>query len=303
MRGWSRIRSISAGDSGPFLEQDRVGDADLADVVHRRRDLEHVHRLGTEPEVLADQRRVLRHPHQVIAGRLVAEFAGLRELGERLELALVNLGHRLVDLVLQHARLVGQHDLVPAKLEQVRAARARLVVVERLDEEVGRARLERVVTDLAVVDDGDHDDRNVHAMRERAQLLDELDAVELRQLVVGEDDVDAIVARELQCARRCVEQLEVELAVDLPDDLGEQQPAREQIVDDQDRVALRTRERELRHDSGGRDWVTCLYRRHGLPLRGVRPSGEPDARTFAPHKARTVPPRFPYSLHARGRAG
>ena len=213
--------------------------------MHRRGDLEHVHGLRAEAEVLADQRRILRHPHQVIAGRLVAELAGLRELGERLELALVDLGDRLVDLVLQHARLVRQHDLVPAQLEQVGAAGARLVVVERLDQEVGRAGLERVVADLAVVDDGDHDDRHVDAMRQRAQLLDELDAVELGQLVIGEDDVDAVVARELERARRRVEQLEVQLAVDLPDDLGEQQAAREQVVDDQDGVALRAREREL----------------------------------------------------------
>ena len=167
----------------------------------------------------------LRHPHQVIAGRLVAELAGLGELGERLELALVDLGDRLVDLVLQHARLVGQHDLVPAQLEQVGAAGARLVVVERLDQEIGGAGLERVVADLAVVDDGDHDDRHVDAMGQGAQLLDELDAVEFGQLVIGEDDVDAVVARELERARRRVEQLEVQLAVDLPDDLGEQQAA------------------------------------------------------------------------------
>jgi len=57
--------------------------------------------------MLAGQRRVPRHPHEVIAGRLVAELAGLRELGEGLELTLVNFGHRLVDLVLEHPRLVG----------------------------------------------------------------------------------------------------------------------------------------------------------------------------------------------------
>ena len=108
---------------------------------------------------------ILRHPHQVIAGRLVAEFAGLGELRQRFQLALVHLGDRLVDLVLQHARLVGQHDLVAAELQQVRAARARLVLVERLDQEVGRAGLESVVADPAVVDDGDDDDRNVDAVR------------------------------------------------------------------------------------------------------------------------------------------
>ena len=235
--------------SGPSFSRIGVGDADLADVVHRRGDFEHVHRLRAEAEVLADQRRVLRHARQVIAGVLVAELAGLGELGERLELALVDLGDRLVDLVLQHARLVGQHDLVAAQLEQVGAAGARLVVVERLDQEIGGAGLERVVADLAVVDDGDHDDRHVDAMGQGAQLLDELDAVELGQLVIGEDDVDAVVARELERARRRVEQLEVQLAVDLADDLREQQAAAEQVVDDQDGVALRPREREFGHDA------------------------------------------------------
>jgi len=42
----------------------------------------------------------------------------------------------------------------------------------------------------------------------------------LGQLVVGEDDVDAIVARELERARRRVEELEVQLPVDLADDFG-----------------------------------------------------------------------------------
>jgi hypothetical protein len=160
----------------------------------------------------------------------------------------VNLRDRLVDLVLQDARLIGKDDLVAAKLEQVRAARTGLVVVERLDQEIGRAGLQRVVTDLAIVDDGDHDDRNVDAMGQRPQLFDELDAVELGQLVVGENDVDAVVAREFKRARRGVEQLEVQLAVDLADDLGQQEPAGEEIIDDQNGVALRPREGELGYD-------------------------------------------------------
>ncbi len=89
------------------------------------------------------------HAHQVIAGRLVAELAGLRQLGQCLEFAFVNLGHRRVDLVLQYTRLIGQDDLVSAQFEQIGAASARLVLVERLDQEVGRAGFERVVADLA----------------------------------------------------------------------------------------------------------------------------------------------------------
>jgi hypothetical protein len=41
---------------------------------------------------------------------------------------------------------------VPAQLQQVGAARARFVLVERLDQEIGRAAFERVVADLAIVD-------------------------------------------------------------------------------------------------------------------------------------------------------
>src|SRR5205085_5416640 len=86
-------------------------------------------------------------------------------------------------------------------------------------------------------------------MRQRAQLPHELDAVELGQLVVGENHVDAVGARVLQRPARRVEELEVELAVDLPDDLREQQPAAEEIVDDDNGVALCARKRELGDDA------------------------------------------------------
>jgi hypothetical protein len=177
---------------------------------------------------------------------------GLGELRQRLELALVDFGDGLVDLVLQHARLVGQHDLVPAQLEQVGAARARLVLVERLDQEIGGAGFERVVADLAVIDDGDDDDRHVDAVGQGADLLHELDAVELGELVIGQHDVDAIVAREFERARRRVEELEVQLAVDLADNFGQQEPARKEVVDDQHRVALGAGKRKFRDDSGAR---------------------------------------------------
>ena len=84
----------------------------------------------------------------MIAGGLVAEFTGLGQLGQGLEFAFVDLGYRLVHLVLQHARLVGQHDLVPAQFQQVGAAGARLVFVQRLDQEIGGTRFEGVVADL-----------------------------------------------------------------------------------------------------------------------------------------------------------
>ena len=85
----------------------------------------------------------------------------------------------LVDLVLQHASLVGKHDLVSAKIQEVGAPRTRFVFVQRLDQEVRRACFERFVAHPSIVDDRDDHNRNIHAMRERPDLPHELNAVEL----------------------------------------------------------------------------------------------------------------------------
>jgi hypothetical protein len=127
-------------------------------------------------------------------------------------------------------------------------------------------------------------------MGQGADLLHELDAVELGQLVIGEDDVDAVVARELERARRRVEQLEVELAVDLAHDLREQQAAREQIVDDQDRVPLRAGKCELRNDPGARHGCSELCA-HGFPPTFVIMAygkAVPQQRCHPPRRARVA---------------
>ena len=61
---------------------------------------------GASPSCDPISDEYLRHADKMIAGRLVAEFAGLRKLGQRFQLAFMNLGDRLVDLVLENARLV-----------------------------------------------------------------------------------------------------------------------------------------------------------------------------------------------------
>jgi hypothetical protein len=83
-------------------------------------------------------------------------------------------------------------------------------------------------------------------------LLHELDAVEFRKLEIGEDHVDAVLARVLQRSARRVEQLQIQLRIDLTDDFRKQQTAAEQIVDDEDGIALRSREGEFRDHAGNR---------------------------------------------------
>jgi hypothetical protein len=104
------------------------------------------------------------------------------------------------------------------------------------------------VADATIIDDRDHHDGNVDAMGKRANAAHKFDAIELRQFVVRQDQVNAVVASVLKRSRWSFEEFEVQFAVDLPDDLGQQQPTAEQVVDDQHRIALRTYQGKLGND-------------------------------------------------------
>ena len=180
---------------------------------------------------------------------------------------------------------------------------------------------ERVVADLAVVDDGDDDDRNIDAVSQAADLLHELDAVEFGQLEIGEDHVHAILPRVLQRPARRVEELQVQLGVDLADDFGDQQPAAEQVVDDEDGIALGSREGELRDHAGSlgrnetarRTWIPFRVMRHAgydsrhsdkaivMPLRRIRPRGR--RRRWSRSRWRCGPPGVASTSAAAARVG
>ena len=49
-------RRIFIGIERALLEEDRVGDSDLADVVHRRGEFQNVHGLGRQSDIDANQR-------------------------------------------------------------------------------------------------------------------------------------------------------------------------------------------------------------------------------------------------------
>jgi hypothetical protein len=88
-------------------------------------------------------------------------------------------------------------------------------------------------------------------MRQAADLLHELDAVEFGQLEIGQHHVHAVLARILERTARRVEELQVELGVDLPHDFRNQQAAAEEVIDDQHGIALGAGEGELRDHAGG----------------------------------------------------
>src|SRR5262249_56000805 len=106
----------------PGVLQDAVRDPDLADVVHRRRELDRILFRRGETDAPGDQRGILRHPDQVHSGHLVALLGRLRQAKQGLDLAPAQLARRLVDLLLQDPRSVLLQDLVAAPPEPVAAA-------------------------------------------------------------------------------------------------------------------------------------------------------------------------------------
>ena len=80
------------------LQQDRVGDRDLADVVQRCRVAEPLAELAVEPGLLGEQRREAPDPLDVRAGVLVAELDRHRQAPHGLRLRDLELGERPVQL-------------------------------------------------------------------------------------------------------------------------------------------------------------------------------------------------------------
>ena len=75
------------GGMGAGLEQDQIGDADFADVVHRRGRLDFFALVRAKIQFLGDQATVFRHTNNVITGIFVAIFTGLRQLEQRFAFA------------------------------------------------------------------------------------------------------------------------------------------------------------------------------------------------------------------------
>ena len=185
-----------------------VREADLADVVQRRGELDRLRLLRVQADRLGDQARVARHADDVVAGFLVAELAGVREAEQRLLLALPHLVRRLLDHALEQPALVLQRELLPAQREQVPAAREAFARVDRLGQEVRDPGIERGVAHLPVVVHGDHHDRHVRVFGQQAEPADELDAVDLRHLVVDQDQVRGVGRRPAHRVDRALERLD-----------------------------------------------------------------------------------------------
>ena len=229
------------------LEQDPVGDADLADVVHRARDPDVLCALGVEPGEPGEQGAVEAHADDVLARLLVAELGRPREAADRLlaEAAQLEVGGlQLGDRVAKRRRAL-EHGLlellaVAAVLDLERAAAQgvadvddQLVRLEGLEDVAVGAEVDRDLGEAAVVHAGDHDDGGFGVLREH--LAREVDSRLAGHVHVGEDERDRPFLQRSPAGGGA---LGGDAVVALrAEQAGEQGPDLILVVDDQDPVA------------------------------------------------------------------
>jgi hypothetical protein len=121
-----------------------------------------------------------------------------------------------------------------AEREEVARADHDLEVVHRALEEVGGAGVQRPQAEGAVVVGGDDHQRDVPVVRHRAEAPGELGPVHARHLVVGDDQIDAVVLQPLQRVRRVGEHLCGNAVLDRRGQPGVDVPVGGAVVEDQD---------------------------------------------------------------------
>ncbi len=232
------------------LEQDLVGDADLADVVQRRGELDRLRLVVLESQSVGDQPRIARHADQVVARLFVAEFAGAGKAQKGLLFALPHLARCILDHVLEQPPAVFQHQVLAAQCEQVAATRQALARVHRLGEEVGDAGIERRVAHLAIVVHRHHHDRHMLVARQRAQALHQFDAVHVRHHVIDQHQVGDVARRPDHRVHRAGEALDHHALIKAAHHLLENGATGRLVVDHHDRVLRRRQDPHLRlrHD-------------------------------------------------------
>jgi len=161
------------GAQRPRLEENRVRDGELAEVVQSACD---THRVGVEPERRGEQRAVLAHPLDVRPG---LGFAVLDRLGQpqyRLLLRHAEARQRVVgdrraleDPVLQLGPVRPRFDLRVPSMQRVVDGDHDVVALERLDDVAVGADVERDLRHLGVIGPAHHDHDEVRtATRELA---------------------------------------------------------------------------------------------------------------------------------------
>ncbi len=179
------------------LEQNGVRNTDFANIMQGCRLNDDIAGIFIQIEPPGNFQGITRHPEYVVARSLITVLAGLGQAHQGFLLTgrcgLRGLGNK----PLQHPRTVG-YLLLMLMQQQVAAARLAFIMIERPGQEIGSAGLQCFVADLAVMNHGYHDYRNILAAFDRTNPAYQFHAVHLRHLVIGDQQIRNIELAILQ---------------------------------------------------------------------------------------------------------
>jgi hypothetical protein len=168
------------------LEQDGIGDADLADVVHRRRVEDDAGRFVAQPVGEGNQAGVMAHAQDVVAGLVVLEFGGPAKAADDLLAGGQQFQRALLDHALQFARLVVEGEVgAHPRLDDGRA--------DRFGDVVDGAGLQAALFVFGAAHRGDEDDRDASPIRIGFETPADFQTADPRHHDVEQDQVGRFV--------------------------------------------------------------------------------------------------------------
>ena len=177
------------------LQQQVVGDADLADVVQPRRVADE-RRLGwIHAELEREQLARPADPVGVLPGRVVAVLGREREAVEHLELRVLELARALHYALVQEVVGALELDAQVARLQEVAHAQQHLGHVDRLGQEIACAERQRAAFRVGRDVGGEHEHRHpVGLLGEEDDVLEDLRTAASRHVPVQQHQVGRLLA-------------------------------------------------------------------------------------------------------------
>ena len=145
------------------------------------------------------------------------------------------------DALLERGRLLLEQKVLAPQSEEVARARLELVVVDRAEQVVAGARLERAIAQVVVLVGGDDDDRDVAGPVLSLELADELGAVALGCLDVGDDEVGRRLRHEAERIARVGEGPHRDIIAERASEALQDLQVGDPVVDDDDGLRLHWR--------------------------------------------------------------
>jgi hypothetical protein len=126
---------------------------------------------------------------------------------------------------------VGEQELMFADGQQIARTRDEFIMIDRRMKEVRRARFERAQPEASLFVDGDDYNGDFRTVVHCSEAPDELGTIEVRHLVVGDDEIGRMVLQPIKGFEGIAKGVNLNLRFDRRRKLREDVPVRYTVVD------------------------------------------------------------------------